>query len=120
MSCGTHAHEPLRAESHLLCIDRRTCASPESLLVRAGFHAGVVCRTEPSRLYQQPWGWLKLSRALLLVSITVVCLLLTAPAHLFSDCQVLVLTNPFQVVGERMGRMCIMTLFLMKRMSSEP
>lgn len=87
----------------LLCIDRGTRASPESLLARAGSHAGTVPRTEPRRSYQQPWGWLKLSRALLLVSVTVVCLLLTAPAHLFFDCKFLVLTNPSQVVGERWG-----------------
>lgn len=119
MSCGTHAHKLLRAESRLFCMDRGTCASLESLLARAGSQAGAVPRTEQSRPSQQPWGWLKLPRALLLVSIPVVCLLLTALAYLFSDRKCLVLIDPFWVVGERAGKMHLMALFLIKRMSSE-
>lgn len=46
--------------------------------VSAACRGSLPCWHRPC---QQPWGWLKLSRALLLVSITVVCLLLTAPAH---------------------------------------
>lgn len=114
MSHGTHAHKPLRAESHLLCIGRGTCASLEWLLGRAGCRAGTGPHTELSRPHQQPQGWWKPPRALLLVPVCGVCLLLTAPAHLFSDYQFLVLVS-FSGGGEQMGRMCLMTLFLIKR-----
>lgn len=71
--------------------------------IRAGDGAGAGPRAEPSRPCQQPRGKLKLSRALLLVSFTVVCLLVTAAAHLFSACKFLVLKTPFWVVGKGRG-----------------
>lgn len=74
-----------------------------SRCIWAGDGAGGSPRAEPSRPCQQPRGKLKLSRALLLVSVSVVCLLLTAPAHLFSGCRFLVLKTPFWVVGKGRG-----------------
>lgn len=85
---------------------RDTCQPTVTACLRAGVHAGVVSCTEPSRPCQQLWGWLKLPRTLLLVSVTAVCLLLTAPAHLFSACKLL--QTPFWVVwvGKGRGGMC--------------
>lgn len=95
VSCGPHAHKPSRAESHLQTEEH---VPPVGAASRAG--------TVPPRARQALSATMGMAEAFQSPSacFNYCCVLaVNSSSSLFSDCQFLALTNPFQVVGEGWG-----------------
>lgn len=98
VSCGPHAHKPLRAESHLQT-EQHVPAWSHCCLVGAASCAGTV----PPRARQALSATMGMAEAFQSPSacFNYCCVLaLNSSSSLFSDCQFLVLTNPFQMGGK--------------------